>query len=197
MLAFIEGNVEYISTDKVIISNGGIGYNIYMPSSHMSAINVNEEIKVFTYLNVREDAMQLFGFLNMDDYEVFKLLLAVSGIGPKGALAILSTLTTDDLRVAVLSEDAKAISKAPGIGGKTAQRVIIELKDKLNLEDILEKENTKQEVVTENNGISEAVMALVSLGYSQTESLKVVKSIDNVGDMDVETIIKSALKKIY
>lgn len=197
MLAFIEGNVEYITTDRIIVNNNGIGYNIFMPSSHISVIKLNEQIKVFTYLNVREDAMQLFGFLNMDDFEVFKLLLSVSGIGPKGALAILSTITTDDLRVAVFSDDAKAISKAPGIGGKTAQRVIIELKDKLNLEDILGKEENNQESVADNSAISEAVMALVSLGYSQTDSLKVVKSIENASDMDVESLIKSSLKKIY
>jgi len=152
---------------------------------------------VFTYLNVREDAMQLFGFLTRDDLEVFKLLITVNGIGPKGGLAVLSTITTDDLRVAVISEDAKAISKAPGIGAKTAQKVIIELKDKLNLEDVLEPKLDANFQVNDNNSMSEAVMALVALGYSQADAYRAVKSIDNIEELDVENVIKMALKKIY
>ena len=160
-------------------------------------MNVDETVRVFTYLNVREDAMQLFGFLTRDDLEVFKLLITVNGIGPKGGLAVLSTITTDDLRVAVISEDAKAISKAPGIGAKTAQKVIIELKDKLNLEDVLEPKLDANFQVNDNNSMSEAVMALVALGYSQADAYRAVKSIDNIEELDVENVIKMALKKIY
>ena len=141
--------------------------------------------------------MQLFGFLTRDDLEVFKLLITVNGIGPKGGLAVLSTITTDDLRVAVISEDAKAISKAPGIGAKTAQKVIIELKDKLNLEDVLEPKLDANFQVNDNNSMSEAVMALVALGYSQADAYRAVKSIDNIEELDVENVIKMALKKIY
>ena len=158
---------------------------------------MDEKVRVFTYLNVREDAMQLFGFLTRDDLEVFKLLITVNGIGPKGGLAVLSTITTDDLRVAVISEDAKAISKAPGIGAKTAQKVIIELKDKLNLEDVLEPKLDANFQVNDNNSMSEAVMALVALGYSQADAYRAVKSIDNIEELDVENVIKMALKKIY
>ena len=158
---------------------------------------MDETVRVFTYLNVREDAMQLFGFLTRDDLEVFKLLITVNGIGPKGGLAVLSTITTDDLRVAVISEDAKAISKAPGIGAKTAQKVIIELKDKLNLEDVLEPKLDANFQVNDNNSMSEAVMALVALGYSQADAYRAVKSIDNIEELDVENVIKMALKKIY
>lgn len=197
MIGFVEGIIEYIDVDKVVVNNNGVGYNVFMPASQIDTLNVDETVRVFTYLNVREDAMQLFGFLTRDDLEVFKLLITVNGIGPKGGLAVLSTITTDDLRVAVISEDAKAISKAPGIGAKTAQKVIIELKDKLNLEDVLEPKLDANFQVNDNNSISEAVMALVALGYSQADAYRAVKSIDNIEELDVENVIKMALKKIY
>lgn len=197
MIAFVEGIIEYIGVDKIVVNNNGVGYNVFMPASQIDTLNVDETVRVFTYLNVREDAMQLFGFLTRDDLEVFKLLITVNGIGPKGGLAVLSTITTDDLRVAVISEDAKAISKAPGIGAKTAQKVIIELKDKLNLEDVLEPKLDANFQVNDNNSMSEAVMALVALGYSQADAYRAVKSIDNIEELDVENVIKMALKKIY
>ena len=197
MIGFVEGIIEYIDVDKVVVNNNGVGYNVFMPASQIDTLNVDETVRVFTYLNVREDAMQLFGFLTRDDLEVFKLLITVNGIGPKGGLAVLSTSTTDDLRVAVISEDAKAISKAPGIGAKTAQKVIIELKDKLNLEDVLEPKLDANFQVNDNNSMSEAVMALVALGYSQADAYRAVKSIDNIEELDVENVIKMALKKIY
>ena len=197
MIGFVEGIIEYIDVDKVVVNNNGVGYNVFMPASQIDTLNVDETVRVFKYLNVREDAMQLFGFLTRDDLEVFKLLITVNGIGPKGGLAVLSTITTDDLRVAVISEDAKAISKAPGIGAKTAQKVIIELKDKLNLEDVLEPKLDANFQVNDNNSMSEAVMALVALGYSQADAYRAVKSIDNIEELDVENVIKMALKKIY
>ena len=197
MIGFVEGIIEYIDVDKIVVNNNGVGYNVFMPASQIDTLNVDETVRVFTYLNVREDAMQLFGFLTRDDLEEFKLLITVNGIGPKGGLAVLSTITTDDLRVAVISEDAKAISKAPGIGAKTAQKVIIELKDKLNLEDVLEPKLDANFQVNDNNSMSEAVMALVALGYSQADAYRAVKSIDNIEELDVENVIKMALKKIY
>lgn len=197
MIGFVEGIIEYIDVDKIVVNNNGVGYNVFMPASQIDTLNVDETVRVFTYLNVREDAMQLFGFLTRDDLEVFKLLITVNGIGPKGGLAVLSAITTDDLRVAVISEDAKAISKAPGIGAKTAQKVIIELKDKLNLEDVLEPKLDANFQVNDNNSMSEAVMALVALGYSQADAYRAVKSIDNIEELDVENVIKMALKKIY
>ena len=197
MIGFVEGIIEYIDVDKIVVNNNGVGYNVFMPASQIDTLNVDETVRVFTYLNVREDAMQLFGFLTRDDLEVFKLLITVNGIGPKGGIAVLSTITTDDSRVAVISEDAKAISKAPGIGAKTAQKVIIELKDKLNLEDVLEPKLDANFQVNDNNSMSEAVMALVALGYSQADAYRAVKSIDNIEELDVENVIKMALKKIY
>ena len=139
MISYVRGELTAVEKDKVIVDVGGVGYGVFMPEASMGMLpQMGEEIKLHTYLNVREDAMQLFGFLTRDDLEIFRLLIGVSGIGPKGGLSILSKLTADDLRFAVLSGDAKAISSAPGIGKKTAEKVIIELKDKLDLEEMLE-----------------------------------------------------------
>lgn len=199
MIAFLKGEIEYISSDYVIISVGGIGYNVFVSGKTLENINgTGIEVKLHTYLNVREDAMQLFGFMTKDELDVFKLLITVNGIGPKGALSILSVMTADELRFAVASEDAKAIAKSPGIGAKTASKLILELKDKLKLEDAIENTlNVNSEVKT-NSGMTdaknEAVMALVALGYSQSESLKAVKNVDITEDISSEDIIKKALR---
>lgn len=143
--------------------------------------------------------MILFGFLTKDDLFVFRLLLGVSGIGPKGALAILSVMTTDDLRFAVLGDDAKAIAKAPGVGAKTAQRLILELKDKLSLEDAFEQKLAKNDNPVQNKAKgakNEAIEALVALGYSSSEALKALNGIEITGDTDVEDILKAALKNM-
>ena len=140
MYSYIKGILTDMEEDLVVVEAGGIGYNIYTTGQTFRLLPaIGQEVKLYTYLNVREDAMILYGFLTKDDLRVFRLLIGVNGIGPKGALAILSVMTTDDLRFAVLGDDAKAIAKAPGIGAKTAQRVILELKDKLSLEDAIEQ----------------------------------------------------------
>lgn len=202
MYSYIKGELsEIVAENHIVVENGGIGYNIYIPGQVLSLLpGVGEEVKIYTYLCVREDAFILYGFLTRDDLNVFKLLIGVSGIGPKGALAILSVMSTDDLRFAVLSDDAKAIAKAPGVGNKTAQRLIIELKDKLSLEDAFEQKlSHTQEAVSGNSlkGIrNEAVEALVSLGYSSTEALKVLRDIEITEDSSVEDILKLALKQM-
>ena len=150
MISYVRGEVTAVEKDKVIVDVGGVGYGVFMPEASMGMLpQMGEEIKLHTYLNVREDAMQLFGFLTRDDLEIFRLLIGVSGIGPKGGLSILSKLTADDLRFAVLSGDAKAISSAPGIGKKTAEKVIIELKDKLDLEEMLEPKDISPSAETD------------------------------------------------
>ena len=156
-------------------------------------------MKLHTYMNVREDAMQLFGFLTKDDLKVFKLVIGVSGIGPKGGLSILSHLSPDELRFAVMSHDAKAISGAPGIGKKTAEKLIIELKDKLNMDDVLERisDTSDTTVIHGSNQIqTEAVQALVALGYGNAEALRAVKKVEAQEDATVEEILKQALKYI-
>lgn len=199
MYSYIKGELAEVNTDHIVIDVGGIGYMIYIPAQSLNYLpGIGEMLKVHTYLYMREDAMILYGFLTKDDLEMFKLLITVSGIGPKGGLAVLSTLSSDDLRFAVLSGDSKTISKAPGIGSKTAQRVIIDLKDKLSLEDAFEKklehENEKINVSSNSQVKNDAVMALNALGYSSTESLKAVSKVEITDDMDVEDVLKAALK---
>ena len=201
MYAYIKGELAEINIDHIVIETGGIGYQIFIPGQTFEYLPaLGEELKVYTYLYLREDAMILYGFLTKDDLELFKLLISVSGIGPKGGLAILSTLDADDLRFAVLSGDAKAIAKAPGVGGKTAQRVILELKDKMSLEDAFEKKTQHvQEAVNAPDAGSvknDAVLALTALGYSSTESLKAVSRVEITDGMDVEDVLKVALKHI-
>lgn len=201
MYAYIKGELAEINIDHIVIETGGIGYQIFIPGQTFEYLPaIGEELKVYTYLYLREDAMILYGFLTKDDLELFKLLISVSGIGPKGGLAILSTLDADDLRFAVLSGDAKAIAKAPGVGGKTAQRVILELKDKMSLEDAFEKK-TQHVQETANAPAAgsvknDAVLALTALGYSSTESLKAVSHVEITDSMDVEDVLKAALKHI-
>lgn len=202
MYSYIKGELsEIVAENHIVVENGGIGYNIYIPGQVLSLLpGVGEEVKIYTYLCVREDAFILYGFLTRYDLNVFKLLIGVSGIGPKGALAILSVMSTDDLRFAVLSDDAKAIAKAPGVGNKTAQRLIIELKDKLSLEDAFEQKLSHTQEAVSGNGLkgirNEAVEALVSLGYSSTEALKVLRDIEITEDSSVEDILKLALKQM-
>ena len=204
MIAYIKGEVAWIEEERIVLESGNIGYNIMMPASSFDTQDlVGKEVKIYTHLNVREDAMQLYGFLNLDELKTFRLLLGVNGIGPKAARGILSGLTTDELRFAVLSDDVKTISKAPGIGKKTAQKLILELKDKIDLEEVFE---TKQEHARETEGKMEskeenaakkdAVDALTALGYSSTEALRAVRQTGVTQDMDVETILKLALKNM-
>ena len=180
---------------------GGIGYGIFMSVQSMSSLPpIGSEVRIYTYLNVKEDAMQLFGFLTRDDLSVFKLLIGVNGIGPKGGQAVLSVLSPDDLRFAVLSNDVKAISAAPGIGKKTAEKVILELKDKcveVALDQGVSGQSDNHSVQNGGGEVqSEAVQALVALGYGSTEALKAVKQVEISEDTDVETVLKKALKNM-
>lgn len=200
MISYIRGELAAIEEEKVIVDVQGVGYGIFMPGQSMGMLpSIGEEVKLHTYMNVREDAMQLFGFLTQDDLKVFKLVIGVSGIGPKGGLSILSHLSPDDLRFAVMSHDVKAISGVPGIGKKTAEKLIIELKDKLSIEDVLDKkiESSSPSVSSvANQTQAEAVQALVALGYGNTEAMKAVKKVDMDEETTVEEILKQALKYI-
>ena len=203
MIRFIRGELVSVEDDRAIVDVGGVGYGIFMSGSSMGLLPpVGNEVKIHTYLNVKEDAMQLFGFLTRDDLHVFKLLIGVNGIGPKGGQAILSVLSPDDLRFAVMANDVKVISSAPGIGKKTAEKIILELRDKLSIEDVLEHSvASKESAVTVQKGqnqemISEAVQALVALGYGNTEALKAVKQVEITEAMGVNEVLKQALKHI-
>lgn len=201
MIGYIKGIVEDISEDNVVLDVHDIGYNVKISADTAGRLpGTGELAKLYTYTLVKEDAFQLYGFLTRDELELFKLCITVSGIGPKGAQAILSVMDTDSLRFAIISGDVKAISKAPGVGKRTAERLILELKGKITMEDTsIGKEIISQggSVVADTDQKREAVEALVSLGYGQAESLKAVNSIENIEEMDSGTILKAALKKIF
>ena len=203
MIAYLKGEVVEIEEEKLILECGDIGYNISMPASALDGtLRPGQEVKIHTHLHVREDAMQLYGFLTRDDLKMFRMLLGVSGIGPKAALGILSGLSADELRFAVLSDDIKTISRAPGVGKKTAQKMILELKDKLDLQEAFDtktmhvQEASQAETGDLVDAKKEAVQALTALGYSGSEALRAVKQVDMSPDMNVEEILKQALKKM-
>lgn len=201
MIAYIRGKVVHVSETKVILEVHGMGFQVFITARDASAIPApGEQVLLHTFFHVKEDAMQLFGFLSQDDREVFKLLLNVNGVGPKAALGVLSAMSADDLRFAVLAGDAKSISKAPGIGNKTAQKMILELKDKMSLEDAFEKRMENSTKANVANGMtdakSEAIQALVALGYSNADALKSVNRANASEDMDTEAILKAALKNM-
>lgn len=202
MYSYIKGTLEEVSEDLIVVENNGIGYNIRISARMLDALPARrEQVKIYTYLYVKEDAFSLFGFPSRDELEMFKLLINVSGIGPKGGLAVLSVLSANDLRFAIVAEDAKTISKAPGIGSKTAKRLIIELKDKIDLEAAIETGFEEMETPAaggnSNNRIrKEASEALVALGYSATEASKVLSGIEITEVDDVESVLKAALKNM-
>lgn len=202
MISYVKGEIVEIEDDLLVVETNNIGYNIRISSQTATNLpGIGHDVKIYTYMHVREDAMNLFGFNTKDDLNVFKLLIGVSGIGPKGALGVLSALSADDIRFAVLSDDVKTISKAPGIGNKTAQRLIIELKDKLKLEDAFEQKIENNQAIalngnSNNEAKNEAILALTALGYSNSEALKAVKEANITEDLDSEAILKAALKKL-
>lgn len=203
MISFIKGYVAETTENSVILETDSIGYEIFMTGPAIEETSrMHDKIKIYTYFHVRDDAMQLYGFLSRDDLEMFRLLLNVNGIGPKAAMGVLAAITADELRFAVLSDDVKTISRAPGIGKKTAQKLILELKDKLKLEDAFEKKLDHQE---ENLSLAdtslrdsrqEAVEALTALGYSSTDALRAVRQVSEETGEDVEAILKAALKQL-
>lgn len=201
MYAYLKGTVEEITEDNLVLEVNQIGYNIKISSRTVHSIGgIGDFIKIYTYTLVREDSFSLYGFLTRDDLEIFKKLITVNGIGPKGGLAILSVMSADELRFAILAGDAKAISKAPGVGAKTAERVILDLRDKISLEDALTPGKELPSAATDEyavGGRNEAVEALAALGYSASEALRAVKQVEITEDTTVEEILKAALKYLY
>lgn len=203
MIGYIKGNVEDIFEDRIILENNDIGYEIYTSQMVMNQLmSQKQSVKIYTYLHVREDELSLFGFLTKEELDTFLLLLTVNGVGPKAALSILSVLTVYDLTYAVMAGDTKAITKANGVGTKGANRIIMELKDKLKIDTVLEKGLHSKAVETtvnqrENHNISDTVLALVSLGYSEPEALRAVNQIEGASEMESEALLKLALKKLF
>lgn len=203
MIAYITGELITTKQDGIIVEQNGMGYNIMMSLSAIANLpNIGSLVKIYTFLNVREDSLSLYGFLGQDDLEMFKLLITVSGIGPKVALGILSSITADDLRFAVLAEDVKTITIAPGVGTKTAKKLILELKDKFKLEDSFESRLANNENGIDSNSDNtmrvrnETIEALSVLGYSRSDAVKAVRSINIEDDMTVEDLIKLSLKQL-
>ncbi len=199
MIGYIKGAVEGISADYILLECHDIGYQIYTSGMALARIIMHQEMKIYTYLHVREDGVTLFGFPTTEELNTFKLLIGVSGIGPKVALAVLSALTVQELALAVMAGDTKTITKANGIGAKGAARLIMELKDKMQVEDAFATTEIPDttDIATSQDSVQDTVMALVSLGYSDTEALKAIKQVPGADTMDSEQLLKAALKKIF
>lgn len=197
MISYIRGELALLEEDKVIIDVGGVGYAVFMPGRAMGRLPApGNEVQIHTYLHVKEDAMQLFGFFSRDELAVFKQIISVSGIGPKGGLGILSVLSPDELRFAITANDAKAIAAAPGIGKKTAEKLILELRDKLSADQVwsrAEEQGGTQEMPVQEVQ-TDAVQALTALGYGNAEALRAVRQVSRSEDMTVEEVLKQALK---
>jgi len=203
MIRFIKGTLAFTGENEIIIENNGIGFGISVPSSVLEGLpGLGEEVILYTYMNVREDAMQLFGFLTQEDLNMYKLLITVNGIGPKAGLGIMGVMSTYDIRYAIMSGDAKSIARAPGIGSKTASKVILELKDKMDWEELLPE---SREVVSVPQGqgsgqaaaiVQDAIEALVVLGYPKMEAAKAVRAVSLTEEMTVEELLKRSLKNM-
>ncbi|MDO4803239.1 MAG: Holliday junction branch migration protein RuvA [Lachnospiraceae bacterium] len=201
MYAYIKGEVAHVREDSLVVDNNGIGYLVYVPAQVTEGgVRKGDTVTLHTHFVVREDAMLLYGFLTEDELDAFRLLLGVSGVGPKAALAVISGMGTDALRFAVLSNDAAKISKVPGIGKKTSQKIILELKDKVELADAfnLKSAHTEEAALSAGGGAEgEAVMALVALGYPNADALRAVrKAADGMDNPGVEELLKAALREI-
>ena len=199
MIAYIKGILASVDPKGIVLENQGIGYRMMMPMRMESFPKIGQEMKVFTHMHVREDDVSLFGFRTQEELEAFELLISVSGIGPKVGLSILSTLTVYELKIALMSEDVKTISSAPGLGPKGARKLILELKDNLTLDEF-EDNGSKPQTAGLSEGENDAVLmtieGLVSLGYSRTEAAVAVKKVENAQSYEPEELLKKALKNI-
>ena len=204
MISYISGTLAEKNEDSAVVEAHGVGYQIFVPVPVLSELPpLGESVKIYTYFSVREDGMSLFGFLSRQDLAMFKQLIGVNGIGPKSALGILSALRPDVLRMAVASGDAKTISRAPGVGPKTAQRIILDLKDKVDLDEVIAGFSETGTAagsgsVREISGLAaaakEAAEALTALGYTAAEASRAVKQVEVTEGMNAEDVLKASLK---
>ncbi len=205
MIAYVNGILENLEEGNAVIDVGGVGINVGISGSTMDRMpGIGETVKLYTYTSVREDAFNLFGFMSRDELSLFKMLITVSGIGPKVGLSILSVMTPDDLRFAIMAGDSRTISKAPGVGKKTAERIVLELKDKIK---VTEEDMTggASAIADDFDGDAssardEAVAALVALGYNSSDAMKAVRKVMKSNDgafLDTEAILKLSLKEMF
>lgn len=199
MIAYISGALVSAGENYIVIDNHGMGYRIFVSGKFLEHIPAyGTQIKIYTHMYIREDELTLYGFHSEEELSVFRILIGISGVGPKVAMAILTALTIQELQLAVISEDAKTISKANGVGAKGASRIILELKDKLKMEDMMDAAY-EQSIVQDTQDLNvarDAILALVNLGYSNSEAALAVKKIGDTSQMDIESILKAALKKL-
>ncbi|MBQ1547017.1 MAG: Holliday junction branch migration protein RuvA [Lachnospiraceae bacterium] len=201
MISYIKGTVEDIGDDYFVLESHDIGYRIFAPGSVLNRLPAKgTEIKVHTYFKVSEDAIQLYGFLDKETKNLFLMLLSVNSVGPKAALSILSVFSAEDVRFAIVSGDSKTISRAPGIGTKTAQRIILDLKDKLDAAEVVEDKlsgGVSTDIPTGTPSVkTDAIAALTALGYSQTDAYKAVSKATITESTTVEDLLKEALKEL-
>ncbi len=197
MIAFVNGTIEEFYEDRVVIDTGAFGVNVFVSAGTASMLPPRgSSVKLYTYTQVREDSFSLYGFLTRDELALFKKLITVSGIGPKGGLSILSVMSAEDLRFAILSGDSGFIAKAPGIGKKTAEKVIVDLRDKVAMDDRISLQGmsgNEPSVQTDGGAKNEAVNALVALGYRSKEAYEAVNRVEGTDTKDVEAVLKEAL----
>jgi Holliday junction DNA helicase RuvA len=202
MISFLKGTIQDLTDQSIIVDVHDIGYELLASTQTLEELECYKDVKLHTYLNVREDEMTLFGFYSKDELTMFKLLIKVNGVGPKAALSILSTLDTNNLRYAILAGDSKAISKAKGVGAKTAERILIDLGDKVSSEDLFEHIQMPDSCVTipklsEISAVQTEVMeALEMLGYSAKVAKLAISEVESSESMDTETLLKETLKRI-
>ncbi len=194
MIGFIKGTLDYLGNDHCIVDNNGIGYRIFMPLGQLAGLKTGQEVKAFTYLSVREDALLLYGFSTRDYYNLFLKLISVSGIGPKVALGMLSAAKPDEFYVAIQSRDLKFLTKLPGIGKKTAERILLELKDKVGGSSEVNMEFSDSIGTRTGTVTDDAMKALIALGYTNSEIIPIINKIQARDTMRPEEIVRKALK---
>ena len=197
MISYVKGILSEKFTDSVVVESGGFGVEIYVPEVLVKSLPaIGESVCIYTFFKVSEDALSLYGFLNRQDLDIFKKLISVSGIGAKTALGIMSVLDSFTLSQAIVSEDIKLISKAPGVGTKTAKRMILELKDKISTQDIIPREYGVESKIIHTAAYDEVLAALVVLGYKEFDAGRAISLVEDYEDMDAESLLKQALKKL-
>ena len=194
MFAYLKGNLAFKNNENAVVDVGGVGYSLQIPfSTYRLLPDIDNEVKLYTYMAVREDNISLFGFFSNEEKRLFEQLISVSGIGPKLAVGVLSDIAPAEFSLAVITDDVNRLTKISGIGKKTAQRMIIELKDKMKKEDINDNVDVPNVQFSNNSNAEEAIAALQVLGYSNKDAVSMVNSVFKE-DMQVEEIIKLALK---
>ena len=197
MIAYIRGIFEEVTEDGIVVEAGGVGYGIAVAPSFASELTLGDEVKIYTYYQVAEDMQKLYGFASREDRRVFTMLLKVSGIGPKLAMSIMSAVGADELKLAVITGDVKTLSRAPGLGKKTAEKLILELKDSFDAAEVITGSSMPQGApVVMDDAFSEATQALIALGYSSSEAMKAVRQVEAREGITVDDVLQEAFRHL-